>query len=353
MAVPSAQEIQEHIRQQQLVGPSQQQPFSPLPSVGNYNPYISQPPYPVPGVVSNINPKSIPVSVGKMSLLGISFSLMLLGAFTFLGGFFLGIWVARPPLTQPLMSYVPPSQNVSYPSTPVPYTQQSRSSMGEDLGRDLGYAARATITNLPIHREPIALSPLIRATQEEIGKGLGQTTEAFIKREIGGMPNQLQAPMTPPAQMAPSQTAPSTYMAPPSQGALIPQTTPQSQGVPSLDHYSPPPSEPTQLPVITPQSGATSPPHLGFMPSDEAYTVQLGEYASLENANALMNHLQILNYPSQVTQGKAPDGGKIYYVHSGFYKDYTTALQAVSQFSSQNIPGALVVKVSQQNKNTP
>jgi cell division septation protein DedD len=343
MAVPSAQDIQEHIRQQQLVGPSQQQPFSPLPSVGNYNPYLPQSPYPVPGMASHVNPKSIPVSVGKVSLLGISFSLMLLGAFTFLGGFFLGIWVARPSLTQPLTSYAQPSQDVSYPSAPVPYAQPSRNSLGEELGR----AARATITSLPLHREPTALSPLIRATQEEIGRGLGHQTEAFVKKEIGGMYSQ------PPAQMAPYQVAPSSQMMPPSQGAPYPQMAPQPQGVPSLEPYSPQPSEPTQLPVITPQSGAMAPHALGAMPSDEAFTVQLGEYASLENANALMNHLQMLNYPSQVTQGKASDGGKLYYVHSGFYKDYTMALQAVSQFASQNIPGALVVKVSQQNKSVP
>jgi hypothetical protein len=330
MAVPSAQDIQEQLRQQQLVGPSQHQPFSPLPAVGNYNPYIPQPPYPVPGVVSNTNPKSIPVSVGKISLLGISFSLMLLGAFTFLGGFFLGIWVAKPPLIQPLPSYASSPQNVAYPTAPTSHTQPPRDSLGESVGRDLGYAARATITSLPIHRTPAALSPLIRATQEEIGRGLGQTTEAFIKREAGGMYSQPPAQLTPPPQMAP----------PP-------------QDVPTLNPYSPQPAETPQLPVITPQSGAPSPHAHGVMPSDEAYTIQLGEYASLENANALMNHLQMLNYPSQVTQGKASDGNKIYYVHSGFYKDYTMALQAVSQFASQNIPGALIVKVSQQNKSIP
>lgn len=40
------------------------------------------------------------------------------------------------------------------------------------------------------------------------------------------------------------------------------------------------------------------------------------------------------------------NGGQLYYVHSGLYNDYGTALQAASQFTSQNIPGAMVVKVS-------
>lgn len=43
----------------------------------------------------------------------------------------------------------------------------------------------------------------------------------------------------------------------------------------------------------------------------------------------------------------------MYYVNSGFYKDYTTALNAGSQFASQNIPGAIIVKVSPQRTSAP
>jgi cell division protein FtsN len=84
----------------------------------------------------------------------------------------------------------------------------------------------------------------------------------------------------------------------------------------------------------------------------EIYKIQLGAYAARDNAEALVSRLQALNYTSHVDQGKAQDGSAVYYVHSGVYKDYTTALEAASQFVSQNIPGAIVVKVSREDKST-
>lgn len=328
MAVPSTQDIQEQIRQQQLVGmnpSSQPHPYPPMPSAGNYLPYAPSISYPVPGVASNVNPRGTPVNVGKISLLGISFSLMLLGAFTFLGGFFLGIWVARPQATQSMGGYTPPPQNVSYAPTHAPYSQQQRTPMRDDLGRDLGYATKATITSTQIHGEPIILSPLIRAAQEELGKQAGQRTETYIREGL--------TPSYTPTQVSPTPVHPENL-------------------------YAPQHAPPVQLPVITPQRETAPVPFGSPMPlpsqeTDGSYTIQLGEYASVENANALVNHLQALNYPSQITEGKAADGNKIYYVHSGYYKDYTTALNAVSQFTAQNIPGAIIVKISQQNTNVP
>lgn len=345
MAVPSTHDIQEEIRQQQLVGmppSSQQQTFSPMSPAGNYVPYVPQIPYPVPGAANNANVRGTPVNVGKISLLGISFSLMLLGAFTFLGGFFLGIWVARPQVSQP-MEYTAPPQNVAYspPNVPYPqqnvsYPQQQGTPFREELGREMGYATRATITSAPIHGEPVILSPLIRAAQEEVGKHVGHRTEEILREGVKILPSYA------PAQVSPGPSAPvNPYSAHPVQPAQPAQ-----------------PAPPVQLPVITPQSGGfSSPTSIPMQPASQAndggYTIQLGEYASVENANALVNHMQSLNYPSQITEGKAPNGGKIYYVHSGFYKDYTTALNAVSQIASQNIPGAIIVKVSQQNKSVP
>lgn len=344
MAVPSTNDIQEEIRQQQLVGmapSSQQQTFSPMSPAGNYVPYVPQIPYPVPGAANNANARGTPVNVGKISLLGISFSLMLLGAFTFLGGFFLGIWVARPQVTQP-MEYIAPAQNVAYPPQNVPYPQQQGTPFREELGREMGYATRATITSAPIHGEPVILSPLIRAAQEEVGKHVGHRTEEFLREGVKILPSYA------PAQVSPGPSAPvNPYSA---------QSVQPIQPAQPMQPMQPP--QPVQLPVITPQSGGfSSPTSIPMQPASQAndggYTIQLGEYASVENANALVNHMQSLNYPSQITEGKAPNGGKIYYVHSGFYKDYTTALNAVSQFTSQNIPGAIIVKVSQQNKSVP
>src|SRR5271163_4821622 len=98
MAVPSTHDIQEQTKQPQLMGMgvAPQHPFHPMAAEGNYAPFVPQVPYQPMGVQHNVRAKGIPVNMGKLSLLVISFSLMLLGAFTFLGGFLLGIWVAGP-----------------------------------------------------------------------------------------------------------------------------------------------------------------------------------------------------------------------------------------------------------------
>lgn len=248
MAMPSAQDIQEQIRQQQLIRIGQQQILQSMAAEGNYPPFIPQLLYQNPNIQHNERAKEVPVRMGKFSLLAISFSLMLLGAFTFLGGFLLGIYVAEPRVSQPAGTYLP-SQ---------PYYPQQQPS-------------------------PPSISPVENDSSQSVGT-------------------------------------------------------------------------PAQLPVITPQNKTgTVPTAPAFVPvtqeAEGGYTIQLGVYGFGENANALMNHLQALGYSSQVTEGKSPDGSTIYYVRSGFYKDYPTALSAASQFSAHNIPGAIIVKVNQQHKN--
>src|SRR3990167_5101557 len=161
MAVPSTHEIQEQIRQQQLVGmhhSSQQQTFPSMPPAGNYVPYVPQMSYPVPGVANNTNPRGIPVNVGKISLLAISFSLMLLGAFTFLGGFLLGIWVAGPRVSQSMGGYLPPQQTISYSHPGVTYPQEMGTQhvykVEQNIGRHIGAATEAAIKEPEIHSVP-------------------------------------------------------------------------------------------------------------------------------------------------------------------------------------------------------
>jgi cell division septation protein DedD len=328
MAVSSAQDIQEQIRQQQLIGmaPSaQQQPFHPMTGGTNYGPYVPQLPYPVTNVQNVERNKGTAVNMGKLSLLSISFSLMLLGAFTFLGGFLLGLWVAAPRV------YVsPPQQNSYYPTGPA-YPQEmviQQRPLEQNVGRHMGSAAESAIKDSQISGVPTALSPFVRVAQSEIGKQVGAQTEDFLKQQLGTGPSYSQQPLYPQQQYSPPPT-------------------------PSVAPYSP---GRTQLPVVTSQSGVSA--HSAGVPlvsssqeNGEGYTIQLGVYSLLENANALMNHLQSINYPSHVVKGKTPDGIEEYYVRSGFYKDYTTALNAASQFSLQNIPGAIIVKTSPQHAN--
>lgn len=339
MAVPSVQDIQEQIRQQQLMGGGvspQQQSFHPMAvggTGGNYTPFVPQIPFQISNAQNNGRAREIPVSMGKISLLTISFSLMLLGAFTFLGGFLLGIWVAGSNVSQPMSPYLPPQQAMPYYPTGAPYPQgmgtQQMSNFEQNVGRHVGSVTEAAIKDVQIHGVPTVLSPLIKVAQSEIGRQVGEKTEDFLKQQLRTNQPYSQQQLSPPP-------------------------------VSSVEHYSPQSSRGhTQLPVITPQSRAPSaaPVADSFSPtsqeSGENYTIQLGVYASHENANALVNHLQALNYPSQITEGKSPDGSKMYYVHSGFYKDYPTALNAASHFATQNIPGAIIVKIGPQHKSTP
>ncbi len=338
MAVASAQDIQEQIRQQQLMGmpsSSQQQPFHPMAAGGNYAPYVPQAPLQIPNMQNNERARGTPVNMGKLSLLTISFSLMLLGAFTFLGGFLLGIWVAGPNVSQPTSAYSIPQQNPPYYPTTSAYPQgvgaQQGSNFEQNLGRKIGAATESAIKGVDIHGMPTVVAPIFKAAQSEVGRQVGATTEDYLKQQLGS--GAAPTPSYPPQQSYPQQ-----------------QPNPQQQ-------FSPPPMEPyshhptggrAQLPVITPQSGAAPIP--SAQANEESYTVQLGAFASPENANALANHVQALSYLAQITEGKAPDGSQVYYVHSGSYKDYTTALNAVSQFAAQNIPGAVIVKTSPQHK---
>lgn len=326
--MPSAQDIQEQMKHQQLMGmgASPQQSFHPMAAGGNYTPFVPQVPFQLAGGQNNVRTREIPVAMGRLSLLSISFSLMLLGAFTFLGGFLLGIWVAGSRGSSSLGGALPVYQNPYYVTQeehPQRRVAPLDSSLVQNIGSQMGEAAGRVVSGLSLPGESGALSPLVRAAQSEAGQYVGERTQGLLDQQLN--------------KMSPSS---------------------QQQISSPTENYSPPSSgNPAQLPVITPQSGISS----GFSPvsfspapqeNKEGYAVQLGVYALPENATALVNHMQALNYQSQVVEGKAPDGSKMYYVVSGFYKDYATALTAASQFASQNIPGAIVVKVSQHQKST-
>jgi cell division septation protein DedD len=278
------------------------------------------------------------ITMSKLSLFSISLSLMLLGSLTFFSGFLLGMWFSAPAPG----SYLSPLGNQGQTSgyTASPPQQQSPSSVGNSsLGATLqgiasqqaGRAVQSTIREAKPTNLPSFLTPLVSATAEAIGKQAGQKTQ----QETSYLMNQAASAVHG-AVTAPTQKTSSTAAPPPSSVSTItpytnaPATAPQSSA----------PSSP-QPSVVSPSSSIPS-------TSSENYTVQLGVYASKENASNLVSHLQGLSINSQITQSKVPDGGTIYYVHSGLYGDYNMAQEAASQFADQ-IPGALVVKVSENN----
>lgn len=267
------------------------------------------------------------ITMGKLSLFSITLSLMLLGALTFFSGFLLGMWFSAPApgsYLAPLSSQGQTMESIPSPAAP----EQSPVSAGDtSLGSKLqsiasqqaGTIAKSTVTAAKPTNIPSFLTPLVSATAEAIGKQAGMKTQQEASQLISQASSTVHGAITTP-------TPPSS----------MPTITPSTS--------APTTSAPTAAPQPSPSSAAQ--PSAASPTSSEKYTVQLGVYASKENATNLVSQLQGLNINASVTQGKAPDGTTAYYVHSGLYGDYNMANEAASQFADQ-IPGALVVKVSE------
>ncbi len=307
-----------------------QPPLHPMVTGGNYVP--SPPPLPINNISmpSSEQTKGNIVYMSKISLLTIAFSLTLLGAFTFLSGFLLGTWFTTPvppPYSSVMSSRETPALGLSYPEQPIvqqPRPSSQKNKVLQTFVEETNPAVSSAISEPIASNTPRYLSPLVTATQRAIGEEVGQRVQQEVGQQLGQYSPQPTSPEntlqhTPPYQLSTGEIHP-------------PLPTFSPKGAPSLG-----------------SPGATSP--LSADRGNELYTVQLGVYAAKDNAYALVNHLQGLNHTSHVTEGKASDGSNIYYVHSGLYNDYTTALEAATQFSSsQNIPGAIVVKVSPNHK---
>lgn len=337
MAEPSPKDTQEQIRQAQQYAwqiPPQQPSSYPMATGGGY----ALPPSPFSLPIQNTGPqgsaknKGITISMGRLSLLAVVFSLLILGALTFFGGFLLGIWFATPSQTYvpgvetPTLGLLPPQQ-----SQQVTPTSATGSDALQNYAGQAGYATQSIVSNANVPNVPSFLNPLVAATQSAIGQQMGYKVQQQI-----GQRGQAPSPSAQPQTIVP---LPSPNRAPPLQ-----------LGAPSA-------SQPSRasIPASMSNQALSSAPKEAVFPSQEKgeYTVQLGVYASKDNASALMNHLQSLNLTSHITQSKDPNGSDLYYVHSGHYKDYNMAMQAASQFGAYNIPGAIVVNVSQNNKSAP
>lgn len=335
-----------------------QPPLHPMVTGGSYMP----PPSPM--TAQSMTPRKsadLPVKISNLSLVSITFSLMLLGIFTFLGGFFLGMWMSGPStpyVAGPRMEQLQPSP-YDLPAGPT-YTAPQDDGVRQALAKGAGQSAQYAVTEKTIPGVPSFLQPLVRATQTAGGRQLGRETQSTVERYTH--PSTSSRPTTPstkrPQKEAPRSslrpTVPSIPSTPPSKTAPpAPTATPHTPGV-----AAPPttPSAPTKAPstLPSPQTKPTAPlSHKSQASPHEAegnYSIQLGVFATKENADDLVSRLQGINYVSQVTEGKGSDGSHIYYVHSGAYKDYTQAQEAASQFVSRGIPGAIVVDVSSKNK---
>lgn len=312
---------------------TQQSSAYPVTNGGNYS---SPPPMPTLPIQTHSasgssQQKGVIVNLGKISLSGIFFSLIIMGALTFLSGFLLGIWFASPtaPIGEVAYPFLSQTQNPQhFQTTPTSTTSAANQAIQTAAGQ-AGFATQSVVSNIHVPNVPSFLAPLVSATQSAVGQQLGYKAQQQVNRGFDqGLP--LSAPATP-QQKPTTQTPPLTQPAPSSYPAAQPPQ-PQNQ----ISAPSPSPTSQQSAPKSQSQK--------------ENFSIQLGAYASKENAHALVNHLQALNINSQTIVGKGPEGNTVYYVHSGLYNDYNQALEAASQFANQNLPGAMVVSVSEENK---
>ena len=328
-----AQNIQDQLSQAkqsawvQMTG----QPQSSLHPMATASSLTPPPTLPIQSITASkkSNGKGTATNMNKLSLFAVSLTLMLSGALTFLSGVLLGLWFAGPstssvPTNQasavnlaiPQEEQRPPAQ-----ANPAPqYTQPS------NYAKAMGVATGGVIASAPPPDDvPSFLKPLMKATQNAVGQQVGSKVEQTISH-------------------VPS---PSTRHSAPSSPSSFQPNTPSS-GAPTSPFPSPSQSSTLPTSKVEPSAASEDKSLSSAQTGDGDYTVQLGAYAAKDNAIALVNHLQGLSLPSQVVEGKSSDGGSLYYVHSGLYKDYSLALVAATQLASGPIPGAVVTKVTKQ-----
>lgn len=355
MAGPSLQDMQDQFNQAQqntwAQAAAQQQPAHLMMAGRGYPPL---PPMAVPqgGIPSG------PAAMSKLSLFAIALCLMLLGIFTFLGGFLLGIWFESPRLSPqvsrvgevPALGMLPPSQQAymapqmaEIPAQEGGVVQNVRQGaqgigFGGIASSQAGMATQSAVTGVRVPGVPSFLTPLITATQYAVGQQLGYKAQQKVGQGFS------RGGATTPQPSAPSQLSANPQ---PDMRKEMQMNPPSPQNNSNVM-----PSEP--LSVKTPGESTQEMPSTAPLSQAEKgeYTVQLGAYASKENAVSMVNHLQELNYPSFMTEKKSADGNTLYYVFSGDYKDYKIALDAAYQYVAQNIPGAIVVKMTQKGKGT-
>jgi hypothetical protein len=332
------QNIQDQLSQAQQAAWAQMtaQPQSSLHPMATAGSLPPPPTLPIQSITASkkSNGKGTATNMNKLSLFAVSLTLMLSGALTFLSGVLLGLWFVGPstssaPTNQaPAVNLAIPQEEQQPPAQANPAPQYTQPS---NYAKALGMATGGVIASAPPPDDvPSFLKPLMKATQNAVGQQVGSKVEQTISHVSS--PSSRHSASSSSQHNAPSSPSTAQHNAP-SSGA--PTSSPSQSSTPPT---------PTVEPSATSQDKSLSSAQTG----DGDYTVQLGAYAAKDNAIALVNHLQGLSLPSQVVEGKSSDGGSLYYVHSGQYKDYSLALVAATQLASGPIPGAVVTKVTKQ-----
>src|SRR3990167_4413589 len=139
---------------------------------------------------------------------------MMLGAFTFFGGFLLGLWVGGPktPSYAPHVGETPtlgllPPQNMPLSAAVQPHgggVAQGLRSGAQSIGfgniasGQAGYEAQSAVTGVRVSGVPSFLSPLVTATQYAVGQQLGYKAQQKVGQQLSQNPSSPQPQVAPP-----------------------------------------------------------------------------------------------------------------------------------------------------------
>jgi hypothetical protein len=255
-------------------------PYAPM-GRASYASQAAPPPSYVPHQQGAQRPIRSIITINNLSLFSIVLSLILFGAFTFLGGILTGLALGGTKEPSPMAISQP------YTVAPPGASQPQGSSYPPQPGmRGLAETAAAGVVSaISPSYVPQSFEPLEREAQ---GLAIQRATTAAEK-------------------------------------AAGPTVVPASQ-MPAGSPHS----------LVAPVAPIASEPG--------KYAVRLGTFAAQENAKDLQNRLQALNYRTYLEKEESSQD-TVYHVHSGKYETYATAAHAAQQFTKKSIPGTTVVKL--------
>ena len=297
--------------------------------------------------------KGYTFTMGKLSLLAISLSLMVLGAFTFFSGFLVGAWYyekTQPAQVNYAMSQSQPSGgmvggmvNNDISSLRGGIADEAKKiGLGSMAGGATAYQVRGALQSTDIPGVPSFLQPFVDQVKDVLGAEAGSAAGKVVRGEVGKAISSSQ-PSTGSsdgkessggAGGAASSSSPSASS---STSAPSPSTSPSS----SSDSSSAGGPGSSAAAAKSADSGSKA---------KGEYTIQLGAYVAKENADAMTKTLKMKNYDAYVEEGKESSGQSIYYVRVGHYDTYDFAHTVALRFIDNNIPGATIVKVSNDKK---
>lgn len=276
--------------------------------------------------------KGYTFTMGKLSLLAISLSLMLLGGFTFFSGFMVGAWyfgktapisTAGAGIGSQLAGAVGGSGSASGFESAAAGEAKSLG-LGNIAGSSADVQIQSAIASTNVPGVPSFLQPFV----SQVKTALGQKAGSAASQAIQGGVNKAAA--SKPASTS-SGASPASSSGAASSGG--------SSGSAAADGSS---SSSEAGPSAAAGSKSSS--------AEGDFTVQVGAYAAKENAESMLSTLKMKNYDAYIEDGKESSGQDIYYVRVGHYDSHQMAYTVATNFSDNNIPGATIVKVKDDKK---